>query len=109
MNFSRRVLFHRKTTVCLKYYGQDWSSLEPNICDYSNTYILFGGNINVTGGDVNTKVAFKNCAPFRKCKAKIKETFVAEAQWINIAMPMYHLIEYSNNYSGNSGSLKEIK
>ena len=23
MNFSRRVLFHRKTTVCLKYFGQD--------------------------------------------------------------------------------------
>ena len=23
MNFSRRVLFHRKTTVCLNYFCQD--------------------------------------------------------------------------------------
>ena len=23
MNFSRRVLFHRKTDVCLRYFGQD--------------------------------------------------------------------------------------
>ena len=23
MNFSRSVLFHRKTTVCLKYFGQN--------------------------------------------------------------------------------------
>ena len=25
MNFFRRVPFHRKTTVCLKYFGQDCS------------------------------------------------------------------------------------
>ena len=28
LNFSRRVLFHRKTTVCLKYFGQDCRYLE---------------------------------------------------------------------------------
>ena len=26
LNFSHRVLFHRKTTVCLRYFGQDCSS-----------------------------------------------------------------------------------
>ena len=40
------------------------SSLESNLCDYSDAYILVTGNINVTGGNNNTKVAFKNCAPF---------------------------------------------
>ena len=42
------------------------SSLESNLCDYSDAYILVTGNINVTAGDNNTKVAFKNCAPCKK-------------------------------------------
>ena len=72
-------------------------SLESNLCDYSNAYILVTGNINVTGGDANTKVAFKNCALFRKCRTKINETFVDDAKHINIAMPMYNLIEHRDN------------
>ena len=81
------------------------SSLESSLCDYSDAYILVTGNINVTGGDANTKVAFKNCAPFRKCRTEINETFVDDAQHINIAMPKYSLIEYSDNYSDTLGSL----
>ena len=67
-------------------------SIESSLCDYSDAYILVTGNINVTGGDANTKVAFKNCAPFIKCRTKINETFTDDAQHINIAMPMYNLI-----------------
>ena len=81
------------------------SSLESNLCYYSDAYILVTGNINVTGGDANTKVAFKNCAPFKKCRTEINETFVDEAVHINIGMPMYNLIEYSDNYSDISGNL----
>ena len=44
------------------------SSLESNLCDYSDAYILVTGNITVVGPNDNTKVAFKNCAPFRKCR-----------------------------------------
>ena len=73
------------------------SLLESNLCDYSNAYILVTGNINVTGGDANTKVAFKNCAPFKKCRTEINETFVDDAEHINIAIPVYNLIEYSDN------------
>ena len=40
---------------------------------------------------------------------KINETFVDNAEHINIAMPMYNLIEYSNNYSDTSGSLQQFK
>ena len=79
------------------------SSLESSLCDYSDAYILVTGNI--TSGGNNTKAAFKNCAPFRKCRTEINETFVDEADYINIAMPMYNLIEYSDNYSDASGSL----
>ena len=84
-------------------------SIESSLCDYSDAYILVTGNINVTGGDANTKVAFKNCAPFRKCRTEINETFVDDAKHINIAMPMYNLVEYSDNYSDTSGSLWQFK
>ena len=59
----------------------------------------------VTGGNANTKVAFKSCAPFKKCRTEINDTFVDEVDFINIAMPLYNLIECSDNYSDNSGSL----
>ena len=38
------------------------NSLESSLCGYSDAYILVTGNINVTGGNANKKVAFKNCA-----------------------------------------------
>ena len=31
------------------------SSLESNLCDYSEAYILVTGNINITGGNNDTK------------------------------------------------------
>ena len=72
-------------------------------------HFLVTVNINVTGGDNNTKVAFKNCAPFKNCRTEINDTFVDYADFINNAMPMYNLIEYSDNYSDTSGSLWNFK
>ena len=83
--------------------------LESSLCDYSDAYILVTGNIAATGADDNTKFAFKNCAPFRKYRTEINETFIDEAEHINIAMPMYNLIEYSDNYSDTSESLWQFK
>ena len=40
---------------------------------------------------------------------QINGTFIDEADFINITMPMYNLIEYSNNYSDTSGSLWNFK
>ena len=56
------------------------NSLESNLRDYSDAYILVTGNVIVAGGDANTKVAFKNCALFEKCRAEINDTFVDDAQ-----------------------------
>ena len=84
-------------------------SIASDLCDYSDAYILVTGNLNVAGGDNNTKVAFKNCAPFTKCRTQINETFVDDANFINITMPMYNFIEYSDNYSDTSGSLWQFK
>ena len=47
---------------------------------------------------------FKNCAPSTKCISKINETEIDNTQDIDIAMPMYNLIEYSDNHSKTSGS-----
>ena len=99
-------------------------SIESSLCDYSDAYILVTGNIAVTrtiaAADDNpiqrnqqltaaTQVAFTNCAPFKNCRTDISDTFVDEADFTNIAMPMYNLVEYSDNYSNTSGTLWGFK
>ena len=51
------------------------------------------------------KVIFKNCAPFTNCISKINNTQIDNVEYIDIVMPMYNLIEYSDSYSKTSGSL----
>ena len=58
------------------------SMLRSSLCDYSDSYILFKGNISVNntaaaGADAsntNEKVIFKKCAPFTGCISKINNT-----------------------------------
>ena len=50
-------------------------------------------------------VIFKNCASFTKCISTINNTDIDNAQDIDTVMPIYNLIEYSDNYSKTSGSL----
>ena len=89
--------------------------LRYRICDYSDAYILVKGNtsVNNTAGagpgaaanNTNKKVIFKSCAPFTNCISKINNTQIDNAEYVDIVMPMYNLIEYSDNYSKTSGSL----
>ena len=64
------------------------SSLQSNLCDYSDAYILVIANITVTPNDATTQVTFKNCAPFEDCRTEINETFIDYANFINMTMPM---------------------
>ena len=80
-------------------------SIESSLYDYSDAYILVTGNITATPNNGAAQVAFKDCAPFKDCRTEINDTFVDYADFINITMPMYNLIEYSDNYSDISGSL----
>ena len=102
------------TSLTVSHYSHEnrikflTSSLESSLCDYSNACILVTANIIVTGGNADTKVAFKNCAPF-KCRTEINETFVDETEHINVTTPMYNLTEYHDNYSDTSGSLWQFK
>ena len=79
--------------------------IKSNLCDYSDAYVLVTGNITATGGDANTRVAFKSCAPFTKCITHINDEHVDNPDNLDIIMPTYNVIEYSHNYSGTSGSL----
>ena len=89
--------------------------LRSNLCDYADSYILVKGTITITGAgddaaarradERNKGVTFKNCAPFTKCISRINNTDIDNAHDIDIVMPMYNLIEYSDNYSKTSGSL----
>ena len=46
-------------------------SIESSLCDYADAYILVTGNIAATPNNASTKVVFKNCAPFEKCRTEI--------------------------------------
>ena len=83
-------------------------TFKSSLCDHSDAFILVTGNITIAANN-DTDVAFKNCAPFSTCTTKINDIFVDEVNHIYIAMPMYNLIEYSNNYSDTSGCLRQFK
>ena len=84
-------------------------SIESSLCDYSDAYNLVKGNMSATPNDEATQVIFQNSAPFEKYRTEINETFIDEATHINITMPVYNLIEYSDNYSDASGNLWNFK
>ena len=81
--------------------------LRSNLCGYADAYILVNGRITITGtgydgavrrADERDKgVTFKNCAPFTKCISRINNTDIGTARDVDIVMPMYNLIEYSDN------------
>ena len=83
-------------------------TIKSSLCDYSDAFILVTGNITIAASN-DTDVAFQNDAPFSTCKTVINDAFVDEANHIYIAMPMYNLMEYSDDYSDTSGSLWQLK
>ena len=62
-------------------------SIKSCLYDYSDAFILVSGDITVTANN-DTDVAFKNCAPFSTCKAKINNVFFDEGNHFHIAMSM---------------------
>ena len=89
--------------------------LKSSLCDYSDAYVLVKGKITITGAGADAAarqaderdkgVAFKNCAPFTSCKSDNNNAEIFYRQDIDIVIPMYNLIEYSDNYAKISGSL----
>ena len=84
----------------------DTRVLKPNLCNYAEACILIDGTIRAAAANANTRLALKNCAPFTKC---INDEHVDTAENLDITMPMYNLIEYSDNYQDSSGTLYQYK
>ena len=89
--------------------------LRSRLCNYADASIIVKRTTTIAwvGDDAaerraderNKGVIFKNYAPFTKCISNINDTEIHNAQDIDIVMPMYNLIEYSENYSKKSGSI----
>ena len=81
--------------------------LRSSLCDYSKAYIKVKGMVDFTNLTAGKKGRFvlKNCAPFRSCSVKINHTVIDEQEFLDLVMPMYNLIEYSDNYAKTTGSL----
>ena len=103
-NTNRNIRF--KTTM-----------LKPILCDYKDAYILVKGRITISGegADVTARLAderntvviyIKKNATFINCKSEINNTEIDNDK--DIAMPIYNVIEYSDNYLKTSGSLFPI-
>ena len=87
----------------------DTRVLKPNLGDYAESYILVDGTIRAAAVNANTRLALKNCAPFTRCNLEINDEHVDTAENLDIVMPMYNLIEYSDNYQDSSVTLYQYK
>ena len=70
---------------------------------------MVDGTIRAANADGNTRLALKNCAPFTKCNLENNDERVDTAENLDITMPMYNLIEYSDNYPDSSATLYQYK
>ena len=83
--------------------------LNTILCDYAEAYILVDGTIRAAAADANAGLALKNCAAFTKCNLEINDEHVDTAENLDITMPMYNLIEYSDDYQDSSATLYQYK
>ena len=83
--------------------------LKSSLCDYNDAYILVtgaGDDAAPRQADERDKgIAFKNCSLFTNCISEINNTQIDNCKDIDIVMPLYNLLQYSDNYGKTSGSL----
>ena len=77
--------------------------LKSSLCDCNDAYFFIRDDITVTAAP-STQIAFKKCAPFTKCITKIDGTTTDDAEYLDLVMSIYNLIESSSNYSEATGS-----
>ena len=108
------------------------SMLRSDLCYFSDAHIVLKGDITVTektftvddieapnntvakanasntandNGFGEKKLIFKNNAPFINCISKTNGIKIDNAEYLDVVMPMYNLLEYSKNYIKIAGSL----
>ena len=106
INDESRGIYNKDNQIRFKT-----SMLRSSLCDYSYVYILAKGTITVATetdaapNNANKNVLFKSCASFSNCISRINNTQVDDTHDIDVVIPMYNLIEFSDNYSKTSGIL----
>ena len=96
-NTNKRIRFKKSMSI-------------SDLCDFGDAYIVFKGIVTVSADErdrdeMNRQVILKNNALFISCISKINGVLVENVEDLDIVMPMYNLLEYSENYSKTSGSL----
>ena len=87
--------------------------LRSDLCDYAHAHILVNGTITVTANagannitdKKNRSLILKNNPPFVSCITRVNNELIEDADYLDIVMPMYNLLEYSKNYRKTIGSL----
>ena len=82
-----------------------------NLCDYSDAYIVVKGTITIVrpnNAKRNKSAVFKNNATFINRILKIDGIKIDHAEDLDVAMPMYNLLDYSKNYRKTTGSFLEL-
>ena len=110
INVESRGIYNANSQIKFKT-----TMIKSSLCNYSDAYIIVKGKITITGAgddaaarqaDERDKgVAFKNCAPFTNCIREINNTQIDHCKDIDIVMPLYNLLEYSDKYAKTSGRL----
>ena len=78
-------------------------NIKSSLCDYLHQYILATDDLTVTFGNTDTDIGLKDCALFTKCINHINNQDIDTAGEIDIAMPIYNLIDYCDNYPDTFG------
>ena len=77
------------------------SVLKSRLCEWNYTVVeLAAGE-----GNNNIQVVFINCTSFTNCTSATNNAQIDDAKDIDVVIPMYNLIEYSDNHSQTSRSL----
>ena len=86
--------------------------LKSRLCDFSDAYIVVSGIITIPGAGANDAAKrltarnkgeiFKNCASFTECVSEMNNNEIDNAKYLDVLMPMYNLVEYSDTYSKTS-------
>ena len=75
--------------------------LTSDLCNYGNAYIVAKGVITVEDTNANNwtdkKLIFKNYVLFISCLSQIHNTFIDNAEDLDIVMLMHNLLEYGEN------------
>ena len=87
--------------------------LKSSLFDHIHAYILVKGTwaiektavASTSTNNRTKKVIFKNYSPCTNCIKGINNKQIDHAKDVEVVMPLYNLVEHSDNYSKTSGNL----